>query len=111
MWNLLIQRIEKEVSNNECAPPVPVNMGQFERNTCESIRPFEAKSILGVRTHRGVRHDFQKPDGGYALGNPEALAAIRRRKAEQFRAACEELEASAESGVRAKVSVGRAKVA
>jgi hypothetical protein len=108
MWNLFVQ-VTQEVASNECAPPVPVNMGQFEKNTCESVRPFEAKSILGVRTHRGVRHGFEKPDGGYSLGNPEALAAIRQRKADEFLTLLE--QTGAESGVRAKTMQKRAKVA
>jgi len=84
IWSLFSQTVSREVANDECAPPVGVNMNMFDKCEHDSVRPFEAECIVGVVTHRGVKHGFTKPDGSYALHDPRALACIRQRKADAF---------------------------
>jgi hypothetical protein len=100
MWSLFARKTILEVEVEECAPPVSA----FEKADCDSVRPFEAECIMGVVTYRGVKHEFQKPDGRYHLGNPDLIARNRERKVEQFYEIVRRLEArgTPTSGVRVK---------
>src|SRR4030067_70015 len=64
-------------------------MNMFDKVENDSIRPFEAECIVGVKPHRGIEHKFVKPVGSYHLYNPEAFANIRQRKVDEFLALCE----------------------
>lgn len=101
MWSLFAKKIAIEVEAEECAPPVSV----FEKCDRDSVRPFEAECITGVKTYRGLEHGFKKPDGRYHLGNPDIIAKYRKRKVEQFYEIVRRLEAQQtmpSSGVRTK---------
>jgi hypothetical protein len=66
----------------------------FEKALRDSVAPFAAEYVNGVKTHRGVKHGVTKPSGRYTIISEEALVRRRLREIELFQAM---LEASAET--------------
>lgn len=88
IWNIFT----KTTSSEDQAPAVPVSI--FTRIESESIKPFAANLVEGVRTHRAIKHEFRKPSGAYSVVDRGVVARRRHQRADRFRAL---LEASSET--------------
>jgi hypothetical protein len=82
IWNIF-----NTPASSEQAPPVPTSM--WETLNQNSIKPFAAPIVEGVRTFRGIKHGFVKPSERYSLVDPQALEQRRMAKVAQFQAAVE----------------------